>query len=613
MSNTPTGTNTQRKAPIINCHTHIFTGDHVPPWLAKTFLPWPLYFLFPLSGIVRLFRWYYNGPYRWQFMPWYKKIARLINSWKAFAAKYFITLALKWLTGIFLSIHAVLIVYHWGKGLLKNGNPEWIKKFDSAENWLSARHVLLPVNGFVSQFLLVFAVLLFIPSGRNLIFFVLNKTWGLISKLPGKQTTELAARYLSIGRHAFHKKQARTFSMLKNQYPADTGFVVLPMDMEYMKAGKPKKKARYRQQMAELAAVRRAHPNNCYPFVFADPRRFVPATEEINYQPGDKIYFDYDIIKEGSRNKIVLRDCFIKDLVETHHFSGFKIYPALGYYPFDEKLLPLWKYAADNGLPVLTHCIRGTIYYRGWKKPGWYEHPVFEEFSGRNANGDMQFRPLILPERKNMNFSVNFTHPMNYLCLLEEPLLRKIIGRSTDQRLQSLFGYKDPDTALSSNLRHLKLCMGHFGGDDEWKNFLEKDRDNYSSKLNEFPASGLDFFNDTDNNASRSKTEQIWKGADWYTIICSMMLQYPQVYADISYILHQHMLITPLLTQTLQNPGLRKRVLFGTDFFVVRNHNSDKDLLGLMMGGLREADFDVIARENPREFLEKTIAPLEQT
>ncbi|HRG94013.1 MAG TPA: hypothetical protein PLZ10_13745, partial [Chitinophagaceae bacterium] len=139
---------------------------------------------------------------------------------------------------------------------------------------------------------------------------------------------------------------------------------------------------------------------------------------------------------------------------------------------------------------------------------------------------------------------------------------------------------------------------------------LEKDRDNYSSQLNENPAKGLDFFNDNENKPSPAKTEQIWKGADWYTIICSMILQYPQVYADISYILHQNTLVTPLLTQTLQNPGLRKRVLFGTDFFVVRNHNSDKDLLGLMMGGLREADFDVIARENPREYLEKTVTPL---
>ncbi len=43
----------KQKQPIINCHTHIFTGDHVPPWLAKTFLIWPLYYLFSLSGIVK--------------------------------------------------------------------------------------------------------------------------------------------------------------------------------------------------------------------------------------------------------------------------------------------------------------------------------------------------------------------------------------------------------------------------------------------------------------------------------------------------------------------------------------------------------------------------------
>ena len=59
----------------------------------------------------------------------------------------------------------------------------------------------------------------------------------------------------------------------------------------------------------------------------------------------------------------------------------------------------------------------------------------------------------------------------------------------------------------------------------------------------------------------------------------------------------------PLLKQTLQNPGLRGKVLYGTDFFVVRNHKSDKNMLADMMGGLAVEDFDVIARENPRKFL----------
>lgn len=47
---------TKPAAPIINCHTHIFTGDHVPPFIAKTYLPEPFYRLLHLSVIVSTLR-----------------------------------------------------------------------------------------------------------------------------------------------------------------------------------------------------------------------------------------------------------------------------------------------------------------------------------------------------------------------------------------------------------------------------------------------------------------------------------------------------------------------------------------------------------------------------
>jgi Amidohydrolase len=596
----------KEKSPIINCHTHIFTGDHVPPWLAKTFLILPLYFFLPLGGIVHIFRWWFNGPYTWRFMPWYKKKARTLSIIKSFLAKNFILTGLKWIVGTFLTLHAFFFIYNWFSKIFSSNAAKWIGWIDRIQQWLTEKNILRSVQSLFWQIIIVLLVLLFIPSGRNLILFVTNKLWNYMAKLPGKNTKELIKRYLTIGRHAFHKEQSTTFGRLQSQYLPETGFVVLPMDMEYMKAGGLKKESRYRQQMKELSAIKKNHNDVIYPFVFADPRRIGPVAEEKNYLPGDKEYFNYTIITDKEGKKLVgLADCFVKDYMEQGElsFSGFKIYPALGYYAFDEKLLPLWKYAADNNLPVLTHCIRGTIFYRGMKKREWYQHPVLEEFAGKNSNGKDIFKPLLLPQRKNMDFSVNFTHPLNYLCLLDEILLRQLIGKSTDQKLKDLFGYINETTELSSNLNNLKLCFGHFGGDDEWKRFLEKDRDNFSSKLLEYPNFGLDMMNDENGNRSITKTEQAWKGGDWYTIICSLMLQYPNVYADISYILHDDALILPLLKQTLQNKKLKERVLYGTDFYVVRNHKSDKNILADIMCRLDEKDFDQIARTNPRKFL----------
>ncbi|HUR66000.1 MAG TPA: amidohydrolase family protein [Chitinophagaceae bacterium] len=588
---------------IINCHTHVFTGDHVPPWLAKTFLVWPLYYLIPLSGFVKVFRWWYNGPGDWKYKPWYKKIARTLSSIKAFLSKNFILTGLKFIVKILLTIHSFFIIYDWVNSLLSSKAITWVKWIESIRQWLRDKNILWDIPVLLWQILIVLLVLVFIPSGRNFILFVANKLWNFLGKLPGKHTKELIKRYLTIGRHAFHKEQSDTFARLRKQYPPGSGFVVLPMDMEYMNAGKLKKENRYRQQMADLVSIKNSHPGWIFPFVFVDPRRIGPVTKENNYQPGDKEYFNYTIHTDPHGKKtVLLSDCFIKELIERHQFSGFKIYPALGYYPFDEKLLPLWKYAVDNNLPVLTHCIRGTIFYRGIKNRDWYQHPVFEEFAWKDNNKQDVFKPLLLPQRKNIDFSVNFTHPLNYLCLLEETLLRELIGRSKDKKLKDLFGFKDKDTKLSSDLSELKLCFGHFGGEDEWKRFFEKDRDNFSPKIVELPEQGLDMLNDSNGVRSKTKTEQVWKGADWYTIICSLMLQKPNVYADISYILHDPA-ITPLLKQTLKNNKLRKKVLFGTDFYVVRNHNSDKELLAGMMAGLDTEEFDQIAKKNPAKFL----------
>ncbi|AYB33767.1 hypothetical protein D4L85_25710 [Chryseolinea soli] len=433
---------------------------------------------------------------------------------------------------------------------------------------------------------IVLLFVVFFKSGRNILWFILKKIWSFLGVLPGPESRALAKRYLNIGRFAFYESQTRIFARLKSQYPAGTGFIVLPMDMEFMGAGKLKKGAGYHEQMKVLSVIKQNHENKdlIYPFVFADPRRLAREGEKhLNYT-----------VDNGS---VTLKDCFIREYIEGHRFSGFKIYPALGYYPFDEALLPIWKYAADHSIPILTHCIKGTIYYRGLKQKEWDYHPVFEQACGHEL-----YEPMVLTERKNSEFINNFTHPLNYLCLLEEKLLRKCVAMAKDKRIKELFGFTHESNPLKYDLRHLKLCLGHFGGDDEWDRFMELDRDNFSSQLVKHPDLGISFLTDENGHDKRGKLEQVWKYADWYSIICSMILQYPNVYADLSYILYNAS-IQPLLKQTLANPKLMKRTLFGTDFYVVRNHNSEKSLLAGMLDNLTQNEFDQIAKSNPREFL----------
>jgi hypothetical protein len=81
-----------------------------------------------------------------------------------------------------------------------------------------------------------------------------------------------------------------------------------------------------------------------------------------------------------------------------------------------------------------------------------------------------------------------------------------------------------------------------------------------------------------------------------------MILQYPNLYADISYIVHNEK-IAPLLKSSLKNPDLQKNILFGTDFYVVRNHKSEKEMLADLEEELSDKEFDIIARDNPQSFL----------
>ncbi len=584
------------KPSIINCHTHIFTGDHVPPWLAKTFLPCPLFFILPVSGVVKLLRWWFNGPNTFFYGPTYKRIVRTLYNIRMFVARKGLLRVLSYLLGAFVTLNVFFFFFYLIAGVIAPPAKEGGKVRDFGDFlekwWIISKHP----NIFL-MLLYILLLLLFFQWGRNLILFVFRQLWKFMGMLPGKKSVDLLKRYVLIGRYSRYKGQGGIFSKLKAQYPNDTGFVILPMDMHFMDAGNAK--FDIAEQMEELVKVKDSHKNTLFPFVFADPRRMQ-----------DQSYFNYSV---GAGGEVILGECLMQQLLEGKEFSGLKIYPALGYYPFDPALLPLWKYAVQKDLPIITHCIRGTIFYRGRKKKEWDEHPLFEQAMGEIEPPDgeteneaaIEYCKLLLPQRKNVDFTPNFTHPLNYLCLLEELLLRELVGQARDPRIKSIFGYNGDDKPMDRHLGSLKMCFGHFGGDDEWRRFMELDRDLYSKMLVTNPDRGVEFLfnnNSARKERRRGKPEQVWKYVDWYTIICSLLLQYPNTYADISYILHDPQIL-PLLKQTLRHPVLRQRTLYGTDFYVVRNHKSDKEMLASMRGGLSEDDFDEIARINPRIFL----------
>ena len=395
------------------------------------------------------------------------------------------------------------------------------------------------------QVLLTLALCLFFPSARNLLIFVFKNLYGFLKSLPGKNSKALIERYLNLGRFAFHKNQSRNFSDLRGQYPLDTHFVVLPMDMKYMAAGPVP--VPLEKQMKDLEKIKERCGDLILPFVFVDPRRIQK----------DPSYFVWTTAANGD---VVLKDCVIKYFIEQQGFRGFKIYPALGYYPFAPELLPVVEICrTEKAADRYALRIEGPIFYRGIKKPVWDTHPIFTDAAGK---------AIFLPQVKNINFVVNFTHPLNFLGLLDKGLLAKAVGQG-DAATQKLFGYQkimkappEPvEETIACDLADLKVCLAHFGGGDEWQRYLEMDRFSYPGMLDRHPDKGIDFFfsqGEEPGKPTPGKIEQVWKYVDWYSIICSLIIQYENVYSDISFILHDPGIL-PLLKKTLNFPNTRLR------------------------------------------------------
>jgi predicted TIM-barrel fold metal-dependent hydrolase len=222
----------------------------------------------------------------------------------------------------------------------------------------------------------------------------------LLNLLGKKDYAHLIKKYHQFLKIGDLKSQLEIFKLLQGFYPENTKFSVLSMDMEFMKAGNVK--TPFRTQLEELAAIKRdpAYKDLIYPFVFIHPERVGLLS-------------------------------IVRKYIEEENFAGLKMYPPLGYYPFDEKLDQVFAYAQETKIPITTHCARGGVFYKGSITDDMLKHPM----TGK-----------VYKKRKNKFFTDIYTDPDNYEYLLQ----------------------KYPD---------LKLNLAHFGGFDEWEKYLQNSFD----------------------------------------------------------------------------------------------------------------------------------------
>lgn len=320
------------------------------------------------------------------------------------------------------------------------------------------------------------------------------------------------ARLLKIGTEESQEEVLLNLFDAYRDFPS-MNFVVLSLDMDFMGAGTPI--VNYPTQLLELRRIKGRYGDRVSPFVCVDPRRY--------------------------RGKELVD--FVNDYITKYGFSGIKMYPALGFYPFDPALYELYEYAQKFQIPIMTHCDRGGVNYQGKITEEHLNPPCFYTSPGKKGI-QINRHSISAKARKQLRFISNdvfcdrFTDPSNY------------------QKVLDVF----PD---------LKICFAHLGGADE---ILKKST----------------------------------KTTSWYETIKSLIsdARYANIYTDISYTLWNKKAIGVVLKDLKIDSNFQSKVLFGTDFFVVNKRKTEEELVSDFRKGLDAQLFDTLASDNNTAYLE---------
>lgn len=301
---------------IYNCHIHTFTKQHTPSQFLK--------FVISDSQL---------GKINWLRIPIYLLFVILYFGFLYIVGGYIVLLSQS-LTVLTLPAYAFLLVFEsllvfpvvvFFFLLLAVGIVLLAQVFVDALIRVTGGDPLQPTEGRL------FAMRRAIHRGQvtllhpNLLVDLL--VW--INPASSNDIFERMARFLRIASESW---QQAVFDEIKTQYPDNTVFIVLPMDMTFMNLGKlPASISAQHKELCELAAKSNGQ---IIPFYAADPR-----------QPG--------LVEDVGNN------------LAPDKFRGIKIYPNLGYRPDHPNLMEVYKICAAGGFPVITHCSPGGIWEYG--------------------------------------------------------------------------------------------------------------------------------------------------------------------------------------------------------------------------------------------------------
>jgi predicted TIM-barrel fold metal-dependent hydrolase len=339
----------------------------------------------------------------------------------------------------------------------------------------------------------------------------------LLSKLGGNGGKRYAS-FLQVGKS---RNQREIFENLKSQYD-DPHLKIVALTMYMEKCGAGPTETGFEGQLEGILEVKKEYPDNLLVFLGIDPR-WKRSGQELRETV--ERYFNAQIKVNATRS--------------VYPFAGLKIYPSMGFYAFDEKLKETFEWAAEMGVPVLTHCsYLGGLYSNDTNHVNDSLNPV-DTYAG--VKYSETFGPGTPPP-----------HPDK-----SRKLLKWILGRRENMRNLNTCSYFMEPVSFKTLLDYhskkehpLKICFAHFGGENHVL-------DEYHER------SSGDIFGMTQEN--------------WCAQIKDLMLKYPKsVYTDIAYAVGNSK-THPAFWKELQNPAFADKIMFGTDFFMTERILPEKD------------------------------------
>ncbi|MCW5899226.1 MAG: amidohydrolase family protein [Flavobacteriales bacterium] len=369
------------------------------------------------------------------------------------------------------------------------------------------------------------------------VFIEKQRSRGLIKAIARLNGSSKLLRYIQFAEMGLQETQETIFLQMKRASSAlgpDTRFIALTLNMDHMGTGSSSH-GRIEDQLDEVERLRSHFPDHFFPFISVDPR-----------------HLGGEALKEWVRVR-----------VERLGFFGIKLYPSLGFFPFDERLDALYAWAAEKEVPVMTHCTRHGVFYTGKMSEVLGDLAPRGLNPGHPAMGKVHER---IKRFRNSRSTWNapkhgcniFTHPDNYLPVLDK-------------------------------YRKLKICFAHFGGDDEMLPGKHKQplRDNGLDPTN-WHELVLAMMRKPRDPALRVDADDLW--------------EWPNVYADISYTLYNEEVYTALQA-LIKETHAGDRILFGTDFYMTLREDKEETLLDRCMVQLGTGPFRKIAEVNTQGYL----------